>query len=308
MNVSPSKKDIQEIAIELATEPVFLEKDWHVSRIVESISEINDKIFSIVFCGGTSLLQGYRLINRFSEDADFRIINREEKSPSRSQLRDFRKIILDNLGKIPDLNVLEETLVSRDNSRFFSVMIGYKNRFGGNASLRPEIKLDCTFADHHLQGIQYIALKPIIGDYLEVSIPSMNCLSLMEITVDKASALIWRVLGRNRDDPEDDRTMIRHLHDLQPLLGRQVQDMESIKENLVRTYEIDHKRRGREGESNLSIAAKEVLHTLRTDQQYRIEYENFVINMCFGVPASRITFDKAIEQFSELVEQLQVRL
>lgn len=38
MNVYPSKKDIEDIAIELSTEPVFLEKDWHVSRIVDALS------------------------------------------------------------------------------------------------------------------------------------------------------------------------------------------------------------------------------------------------------------------------------
>lgn len=35
MSVSPSKAEIEQIAIELATEPVFLEKDWHVSWMVK---------------------------------------------------------------------------------------------------------------------------------------------------------------------------------------------------------------------------------------------------------------------------------
>jgi hypothetical protein len=121
-------------------------------------------------------------------------------------------------------------------------------------------------------------IKPIIGDYLTLIPFSMECLSLVETTVDKTSALIWRVLDRDRSDPNDDKTMIRHLHDLHPLLGITEQDLNAIKENLIKIYAIDHKRRGGQGRSDLSIAANEVLHILRTDQEYRDEYENFVIN------------------------------
>jgi hypothetical protein len=305
MSVSPNKKDIEEIAIELATEPVFLEKDWHVSRIVEALSKIQDKNFAFVFCGGTSLLQGYRLINRFSEDADFRIINKSGISPSRAQLKEFRTSVLKELEKIPGLEVLYESLISRDSSRFFSVMIKYEKLFGDHSSLRPEVKIDCTFVDHYLPGLERKILKPIIGDYLPVNPISMDCLSLIETTVDKSSALIWRVLGRDRSDPEDDKTMIRHLHDLHPLIGIMGKDLKSIKENLVNTYAIDHKRRGGQGNQDVSTAANEVLQILKTDPEYRNEYENFVLNMCFGSREQRITYDMALERFGMLVESLQ---
>ncbi|MBK9984024.1 MAG: nucleotidyl transferase AbiEii/AbiGii toxin family protein [Saprospiraceae bacterium] len=303
--MSPNKKDIQDIAIELSTEPVFLEKDWHVSRIVDALSQLKDDKFTIVFCGGTSLLQGHRLINRFSEDADFRIINKDGKKQSRQQLRDFREKFLEELDKIPDLKILEDTFVSRDSSRFFSTMIKYENRFGDHSSLRPEIKIDCTFADHYLPGIEIRTIKPIIGDYLPVNLASIDCLSLMETTIDKASALIWRVSGCDRNDPDDDKTMIRHLHDLHPLLGVPGQDLNSIKENLISTYAIDHQKRGTHGNADLSIAANEVLHILKTDQEYRDEYENFVINMCFGSREQRITYDMALERFGMLVKSLK---
>lgn len=44
--------------------PVFLEKDWYTQQILGIIAGIQSDEFQPVFCGGTSLSKGYRLINR----------------------------------------------------------------------------------------------------------------------------------------------------------------------------------------------------------------------------------------------------
>lgn len=303
MNVSPDKKDIEDIAIELGTEPVFLEKDWHVTLIIQGLSKIQDEHFLCVFCGGTSLLQGHRLIKRFSEDVDFRIVPKGGKSQNRTTKRAFREKLLEELSKIPELSLLVETVMSRDSGNFFSARFKYENRFGDHHSLRPEIKLDGTFVGSVLPGSEVISIKPIVADYLSMPGIPMTCLSLLETTSDKASALIWRVLGRNRNDQDDDLTMIRHLHDLHPLLHRQEGNFESLSVHLEATYLQDYKRGGNIP-ANISIAAARALHVLETDTQYRSEYENFVINMCFGPQDEQISFSMAWEQFKKLVAHL----
>lgn len=298
-----SKKDLEDIAIELGTEPVFLEKDWHVTLMIECMSKIKDSNFECVFCGGTSLLQGYRLIKRFSEDIDFRIIPKGDLSPNRAQRRAFREKVLAELKNIPGLTLLAETVISRDSGNFFSAMFKYENRFGDHRSLRPEIKLEGTFVASILPGSEVKSIKPIVGDYLSVQDIPMTCLALLETTSDKASALIWRVLGRNRDEPDDDVTIIRHLHDLHPLLNKLEGKIDKIVFHLDLTYQKDY-RRGGAISADIKSAAAEVLGILQTDRLYRTEYENFVINMCFGPKESQISFDMALEQFEKLVAKL----
>ncbi|MEP6793920.1 MAG: nucleotidyl transferase AbiEii/AbiGii toxin family protein [Saprospiraceae bacterium] len=288
----------------LETEPVFLEKDWHVSLIVKALSKIQDEKFEPVFCGGTSLLHAYRLINRFSEDVDFRIISKDFQPSTRNERRDFREKLFKELDKIPELQILQETVQSRDSSRFFSAMFSYQNRFGDHNSLRPEIKIDGTFVENYLPGIEGRSVKSIVGDYLPVDDVTINCLSLLETTSDKASALIWRVLSRDRTEQDDDKTVIRHLHDLYSLLDAFQDDFDSITSQLKPTYERDYRRGGGLVNQDISIAATGAIDILRSDHEYQREYESFVLNMCFGLSGRSISFEMALERFIKLVSFL----
>ena len=61
----------------LKIEPVFIEKDYWICFVLQSLSKskYNDQV---VFKGGTSLSKGHHLINRFSEDIDLAVITKPE--------------------------------------------------------------------------------------------------------------------------------------------------------------------------------------------------------------------------------------
>lgn len=48
----------------------ILEKDVLIAQVLGLLQHFNWDEFAIVFCGGTSLSKGYRLIDRMSEDVD----------------------------------------------------------------------------------------------------------------------------------------------------------------------------------------------------------------------------------------------
>lgn len=50
-----------------------LEKDLHLSFILERLNYGQLKLPGLVLCGGTSLVKGHRLIARMSEDMDFKV-------------------------------------------------------------------------------------------------------------------------------------------------------------------------------------------------------------------------------------------
>lgn len=68
----PDANVINEIAAELGIEPAFVEKDWYSVQVLKAIAENPNDAIQTVFAGGTSLSKGYGLIQRFSEDLDFR--------------------------------------------------------------------------------------------------------------------------------------------------------------------------------------------------------------------------------------------
>jgi predicted nucleotidyltransferase component of viral defense system len=69
--------------------PVFLEKDWYTQHVLGVIAKFESDEFQPIFSGGTSLSKGYGLIQRFSEDVDFRVRPLKEKL-TRSYRSDYQ--------------------------------------------------------------------------------------------------------------------------------------------------------------------------------------------------------------------------
>ena len=74
MNAIPDKSILDDAASEYGIEGAFVEKDWYVTQLISIISEFSNEDVQMVFTGGTALSKAHKLIKRFSEDIDFRII------------------------------------------------------------------------------------------------------------------------------------------------------------------------------------------------------------------------------------------
>ena len=69
------RKLIQDVVTEgLSTYRVsVLEKDLHLSFVLERLRSSQPELPGLVLCGGTSLVKGHKLIARMSEDMDFKV-------------------------------------------------------------------------------------------------------------------------------------------------------------------------------------------------------------------------------------------
>ncbi|MFN7096565.1 MAG: nucleotidyl transferase AbiEii/AbiGii toxin family protein [Gammaproteobacteria bacterium] len=72
-----------------------IEKDFYVTQAIHALSDIQNEYFNLVFQGGTALAKAHKIIDRMSEDCDFRIHASEawqqkNSSQQRNILRDFR--------------------------------------------------------------------------------------------------------------------------------------------------------------------------------------------------------------------------
>jgi hypothetical protein len=99
---------------------VFIEKDYWITLVLKRLSE-SDYVESAVFKGGTSLLKGYKLIERFSEDLDIAIINVPGLTGNKIKnlIRKLEKEIS------PDLTEIENSPLASKGSRFRKTVFSY---------------------------------------------------------------------------------------------------------------------------------------------------------------------------------------
>lgn len=117
MKLHLEKKDfndaIQATAIALRIPDIFIEKDYWVTYILKNLSESDFKD-QVVFKGGTSLSKAHKILDRFSEDIDLAILDKEKNSANQI------KNLLKKIEKSIILSPLEENkdFQSSKGSRF----------------------------------------------------------------------------------------------------------------------------------------------------------------------------------------------
>ena len=97
----PKKDVIVEVAQIKGISEAFIEKDWFVTQAIKIISGIHFEDYTIVFTGGTALSKAHQLIQRFSEDVDFRVLTPKLEQVNKSQqskiLSTFKSLIIRHL-------------------------------------------------------------------------------------------------------------------------------------------------------------------------------------------------------------------
>jgi EcoEI R protein C-terminal/Nucleotidyl transferase AbiEii toxin, Type IV TA system len=92
-----------------------------------------------------------------------------------------------------------------------------RNLGQGRAS-RPHIRVEMSFQAPALSPVERpIRSLIVIAQRQPPEIDAFPCVDPVETAADKLSALAWRVRARDRTKPDDDPTIIRHLHDLAAL-------------------------------------------------------------------------------------------
>jgi len=95
--------------------------------VLKKIHEFSYPDFEIIFSGGTALSKAHGIIQRFSEDLDFRIeanfLDTESKSQQRKILSGFKNALIAHLRT--EFTIEEHKIKPRDGNRFFSIELDY---------------------------------------------------------------------------------------------------------------------------------------------------------------------------------------
>ena len=271
-------------------------------RMIAEVAGVQDGGLQLVFSGGTSLSKGYGLIQRFSEDLDFKTLL-PKADIGRPARRRFRAAILGAIRSGGSWTVEDREILVGNEGRFFRCEVGYSPGFTRSFPLRAGIRLEITVAPPMLPP-ETRSLRSFVAEARgeEPEVPQMACVAPAETAADKLSALTWRVLSRQGGCEGDDVAMIRHLHDLATLeihavghprfaeVTRQVLDVDALRSRLPPSH----------AEMTASERVTSALDVLATDPVYGREYVRFVSAMCYGSESDVPAFESALESVERL--------
>lgn len=294
------------LSIEKNIDPAFIEKDWHAVRVLQALSGFSQDHITTIFTGGTSLSKGYGLLQRFSEDLDFRVRFDSAFNPSRQ--RKIRKAVRESV--IECLESIEAITFDPDailkDGLGFKIQLAYPQQFDVPDGIRPELQVEFSFTQPRMDAEQR-EISSLISAYKgEPAETSFLCLSPIEIAADKFSSLIWRVIKRDRKSVSDDPAMLRHLHDLAALCDFVNKDQEVFVATALQSFDIDQNSQNRQVGMGLQDAAKQAHQMMQADDFYRLEYEQFVDAMSYAIDAERISFQSALTYFGDMRSMFDV--
>lgn len=303
MNTPPDKTIIEEVALIKGISESFVEKDWYVTQAIKKVAEITYQDFQIVFTGGTALSKAHKLLQRFSEDSDFRVIapvlSGQSKNQQRKILSGFKEAIITSLKT--EFQVDTNKVFARNGNQFVALEIDYPTLFSRPDALRPHIQIEFTVTGLELPAI----LLPVSSFINELSrkspeVTRIACTNPVENAADKLSAIAWRIPDRVRGQEDDDPSIVRHLHDL-AILSDHVITHPAFKDLVKKTVSDDDKRSSSITGQTIQGKLTLMLNILRSDAEYVKEYERFVMGMSYAVDNSQPSFNQAIEKLHRLI-------
>ncbi len=285
-----------------------IEKDLLITEVLRTVVAVDSDGIQLVFCGGTCLSKAHGLIERMSEDIDFKLVlpqglSRSARSRLLSQFKKRLAAVLVDAGFAVPAN----EIIARDENSYVSLNLHYESRFAPVASLRPEIKVELNARP------PVLPTAPLpIASMLDVLIQAprtdlhVECIGVEETLAEKVLSFLRRTAearaGRNRADYDD--RLVRHLYDVRAIArGR---------EGLVLPHEhfaalvagdaTQFRNQYPEFEEDPVGQMRVVLYALQHEADaFERDYLRFVDELVFGEP---VTFAEARAVFIELAERL----
>jgi predicted nucleotidyltransferase component of viral defense system len=313
MSIKPLSSNILElIKDEFDINPSFAEKDWYAQHILGVIANFQSDEFQPIFSGGTSLSKGYQLIQRFSEDIDFRVRPLKEQV-SRSIRSNYQDRLVDAiLASSPDLQLARD-VYKRDRSTFLKCQIAYPSQFTGSSGVRQHIQIELTFDEPIQLEPEIRPLSSLVNQFTQQppEIAGMPCLNLAETAADKLAALSWRLADRDPRGERYDPRVIRHVYDLAYLAPRIRDNSQWAKLTLETIARDIKKKRAKNPDGSITnpdelirtptSLMNELMERFDKDNIYQEHYRQFVEDFAYG---ESLSFDRAVESLSDLTKRL----
>jgi predicted nucleotidyltransferase component of viral defense system len=292
-------------------DPSILEKDLLITELLGILAAFDWGAVQPVFCGGTSLSKGHGVIQRMSEDIDFKLVIPSDwsRSQARRNLSALRKRLAEGM-RLEGFGLPEDGIVILNENRYFCFSLGYLPQFPLVAALRAELRLDFTAHTPLLDPVP-VQVKPLLADFMELDTQLVDhqVVVLQETLVEKVVSFLRRTAGwleQAERDPDDDM-LVRHLYDVHQLLAVVPSSPEAqvLQEQLfIQIVAGDQEKFGRQDPTfgaDPSGRLQQALNQLRNSEEVEELYERFVSELVWGDP---VKFAEARHVFIALATRL----
>lgn len=310
MLAKPDPKQIKQTAVTLGIPETFIIKDHFITQAIHLLTRVDDDYFALIFQGGTSLSKGYQMIDRMSEDVDFRVILKPAakalgKGARRSKLRLFRYTLIDTLNKA-GFKVPEETIRVFYEGRYMNLAVIYElsDRI---TYLKPHIKIECFFGELMLPAVSLpitSLTKLTVGDTCSDASLLVDCTALDETAAEKWVALTRRIANTTIKQHAEDKHLVRHLYDLYHLSTSALLTGDYCRIASV-IMEKDRQQFKHDNEDyflNPTHASKMALDKLYEDKQWESYWSYFLEQMVYH--PNQLSFDKAYDQLLQFSRKI----
>lgn len=287
-----------------------IEKDLLITAVLRIVSVLESDGIQLIFCGGTCLSKAHGLIERMSEDIDFKLIlpeglSRTARSRRLGQFKRHFAAVFEEAGFL----IPSEQIVARDENSYVSLNLHYQSRFPAVASLRPEIKVELNARPPALPTL-LLPIQSMLAAMTQTSVVDfqIECISVEETLAEKVLSFLRRTAevraGRHRAEYDD--RLVRHLYDVRAIVHARKDLLSELPFEhfaaMVAGDAAQYRNQYPEFEQNPVGQMRVVMAALQDEPEaFDRDYAQFVDELVFGEP---VTFVEARASFVGLAERL----
>lgn len=308
LTLDEQKELIELASLELNISQFAIEKDIYVTQALEILSEIEDDNFYLIFQGGTCLAKAHQIINRMSEDCDFKIglkdsMRSASKSSLRQALKKFRQQIANSLKK-NDFKIDDEAIKTRNEGRYISIQMEYPQAYTPASSIKPFIaceffvgELKMPFENKKITSM--IKQKLNLNRNIPHSEYTMSCMSVIETAAEKWVGLTRRIATAQQRNYYYDKNLVRHLYDLYQInkFSIDTRNFSDLVKNIVLSDSIQFKTHNKNFYSDPAEQIKLSITELRNNSLWEKNWNEFLEAM---------VFDQQYPNYDEALKNLEL--
>jgi hypothetical protein len=294
-----------------------IEKDYHVLDAIRLLTTApSNAHFRLVLCGGTCLSKAYGILERMSEDVDFKIVpTAAALSMSQGKLREELSTYVKSLMAVLEQGgFTDDSIVrrSRDNNTNTALDLSFDSPFPRLTSMRPHLLIELNYSTL-VSGTEQLGVGALLdkltsGTY--VAPFNVECVSLREVVAEKLISFPRRLalhLSRSeqparslRDGAKWDTALVRHLYDIHQIVSKRpdvVADSGGVGKIVGAVISKDAEDFKNQHPSFGGNAV------LQLDDVLKRQYDAFVLEMVYADESGCPSFNEALQIFESTLRQ-----
>ncbi len=286
----------------IGVDPVRLEQDLYVNRAIRLLAQMEPPHGAFVFEGGTALTKAWRLLHRFSEDIDCRLVLPDPASAYTPAIKqDVHTYAIDYLTRhflptLPQGRFFLRGSKFRPRASVLTVIFNYKSIFDQQSTVRTGVKLEIAFINDDIPIVEHAVYNnPSPLNVQEEVIATLPCVEPWVILAGKVAALMTRI-----PQWEGVETKLRSADFIRHLLDLYLCDIVYLSTDTVRQMRTLLPPNERLWQDDLTRTC----HLLRSDPFYRHAYLDYIGRMFVRSAVTDRTYEGAVDNFAALSQRL----